>query len=34
MDPPVGSIIYTIGVIESRIGGSTFLDPCGSLGIH
>ena len=27
VDPPQGSIIYTIGVLEPRIGGSTFLDP-------
>ena len=24
VDPPQGSVIYTIGVLESRIGGSTF----------
>ena len=24
VDPPSGSVIYTIGVLESRIGGSTF----------
>ena len=24
MDPPWGSVIYTIGVLESRIGGSVF----------
>ena len=30
VDLPEGSIIYTIGVLESRIGGSTFLDPPGA----
>ena len=24
VDPPQGSIAYTIGVLESRLGGSTF----------
>ena len=30
MDPPWGSIIYAIGVLESRIGGYVFFFPgCG-----
>ena len=35
MDPPDGSIIYTytIGVSESRIGGTLFLDPPMALGM-
>ena len=24
VDPPSGSAIYTVGVLESRVGGSTF----------
>ena len=32
VDAPQGSAIYTIGVLESKIGGSTFWDPPGSLG--
>ena len=32
VDPPGGSIIYSIGALESRIGGFYFLDPPGSLG--
>ena len=31
MDPPQGPIIYTIGVLESRIGAA-FLDPSRALG--
>ena len=32
VDPPEGSVVQSIGVLESRIGGSTFLDPPRSLG--
>ena len=32
MDPPEGSIIYTIGILESRIEGSVFFDPPSALG--
>ena len=32
MDPPVDSVIYTIGVQESRIRGFCFLDPPRALG--
>ena len=32
MDPPERSIIYTIGVLESRIGGFVFFDPLRALG--
>ena len=30
VDPPYGSTIHTIGVLESRIGGSTFWKPTPS----
>ena len=29
MDPPLGSVMYTIGVVVSRIGGSIFGIPPG-----
>ena len=32
VDPPWGSRIYAIGVLESRIGGSVFWDPARALG--
>ena len=32
-DPPRGSVIYTIGILEPRIGGFYFLDLPGGLGI-
>ena len=33
VDPPQGSVIYTIGIWESRIGGSTFSILPG-VGVH
>ena len=32
IDPPYGSVMSTIGVLESRIGGFHFLDPPSGLG--
>ena len=32
MDPPQGPIIYTIGILGSRIGGFHLLDPPRALG--
>ena len=34
VDPPWGSRVYTVGVVQSRIGGSTFWDPHGGLGLR
>ena len=33
VDPPEGSVIYSIGVLEPRIGGSTFCNLRGRVGM-